>query len=60
MEEKQKEELKAKGNRVLILNIIFFLVLFAGIFLVVYAGFLTSAIVIILAFIVSLLYIYFS
>jgi hypothetical protein len=60
MEERQKEELKAKGNRVLILNIIFFLVLFAGIFLVAYAGFLTAAIIIILAFIVSLLYIYFS
>ncbi|MDO9534286.1 MAG: hypothetical protein Q7J85_02915 [Bacillota bacterium] len=60
MEERQKEEMKAKGNRVLILNIIFFLVLFAGIFLVFYTGFLTTAIIIILAFIVSLIYIYFS
>jgi len=60
MEEKQKEELKARGNKALILNIVFFLVLFAGMFLVVYTGLVTTAVIIFIAFVVSLLYIYFS
>ncbi|RJX29604.1 MAG: hypothetical protein C4554_00265 [Dethiobacter sp.] len=59
MEEEQKKELKARGNKALILNIIFFLVLFAGMFLVVYTGLVTTVIVIFIAFIISLLYIYF-
>lgn len=60
MEEKEKEELKARGHKALILNIIFFLVLFAGIFLVTLTGLLPTAIIISLIFIASLLYIYYS
>lgn len=60
MEEKEKEELKARGHKALILNIIFFLVLFAGIFLVTFTGLLPTAIIISLIFVASLLYIYYS
>lgn len=60
MEEKQKEKLKEKGNKALVLNIIFFLVLFAGIFLVTFTGLVPTVIIISLIFIVSLLYIYYS
>lgn len=60
MEEKQKEELKARGNKALILNIIFFVVLFLGIFMVSYTGLAVTAVVISIVFIASLLYIYYS
>ncbi len=60
MEEKQKEELKARGNKALILNIIFFVVLFLGIFMVSYTGLAVTAVVISVVFIASLLYIYYS
>lgn len=60
MEEKQKEELKARGNKALIWNIIFFLVLFAGMFLVAYTGLVATSIIILIAFVISLFYIYFT
>jgi len=60
MEERQKKELKDRGNRALILNIIFFIILFAGMFLVVYTGLATTAIIILAFFIISLVYIYFT
>ncbi len=60
MQEREKEELKARGSRALILNIIFFLALFAGIFLVTFTGLLFTAVIITLIFVASLLYIYYS
>ncbi len=60
MEEKTKEQLKAKGHRALILNIIFFIVLFAGIFLVTITGLTVTAIIISLVFVASLLYIHYT
>lgn len=60
MEERQKKELKDRGNRALILNIIFFIILFAGMFLVVFTGLTTTAIIILAFFIISLVYIYFT
>ncbi len=58
--EKNKEELKKEGKKALILNIIFFIVLFAGMFLVPLASLKVSIIVISIAFVASLLYIYFT
>ncbi len=60
MEEEKKQELKARGNKALILNIIFFVVLFLGIFMVSFAGLTATAVVISVVFIASLLYIYYS
>ncbi len=60
MEEENKQELKTRGKRALILNIIFFLVLFLGIFMVAYTSLAVTAVVISIAFVASLLYIYYS
>ncbi len=60
MEEKQKEELKSRGHKALILNIIFFVVLFLGIFMVTYTGLAITAVVITIVFVASLAYIYYS
>ncbi len=60
MEEEKKQELKARGNKALILNIVFFVVLFLGIFMVTFTGLAVTAIVISVVFIASLLYIYYS
>lgn len=56
----EKKNLKTKGNKALIINIAFFVILFGGMILVPLSGFLTAAVVIILAFIASLFYIYLS
>ncbi len=60
MEERQKEELKAKGNKALLMNVIFFLVLFVGILLATTTGLVPTVIIITLVFVASLLYIYLS
>ncbi|MEW5784662.1 MAG: hypothetical protein AB1767_06260 [Bacillota bacterium] len=53
-----KQRLKKAGSRALIANIVFFVVLFGGMFLVPLSGIYVAAAVIIIAFIVSMLYIY--
>ncbi len=60
MEERQKEELKAKGNKALLMNIIFFVVLFIGILIFTTTGLVPTVIIISLVFAASLLYIYLS
>ena len=52
------EQLQSDGAKALIMNIVFFVVLFAGILLVPVIGFGFSAIAIGLTFIISMLYIY--
>lgn len=52
------EHLHKEGNKALILNIVFFVVLFAGILVVPVLGFSFSALAIFLAFVFSMLYIY--
>ncbi|MDW7650092.1 MAG: hypothetical protein SCK29_05105 [Bacillota bacterium] len=54
------EQIQHEGNKALIMNIIFFVVLFAGILLVPVMGFMFSAVAIAASFIVSMLYIYLS
>ncbi len=54
----EKEELKGKGKKALIVNIVFFIALFVVILLVPKIGVVPAAAVIILFFIASLLYIY--
>lgn len=54
----QDRELKAKGRRALIINVIFFLILFGAMFLVPLSGIWVAAAVIVIAFIASMLYIY--
>ncbi len=49
---------KLKGKKALIVNIIFFVVLFIGVILVPVSGFTTAAIFIVVVFIASILYIY--
>ncbi len=60
MEEEKKQELKARGHKALILNIIFFVVLFLGIFMVAYTSLAITAVVITIIFAACLLYIYYS
>lgn len=54
------EQQQQDGNKALILNIVFFAVLLAGIVLVPLLGLGFSAVAISLAFVASLLYIYWS
>lgn len=54
----EKQKLKKMGKRALLTNIIFFVVLFGGMFLVPFSGIYVAAAVIALAFVVSMLYIY--
>lgn len=56
----EKKIYKHKGKKAMFLNIIFFVILFLGIFLVPVAGFATTLIIISLAFVLSILSIYFS
>ncbi len=58
--ENEHKDWKGKGHRALIINIIFFIVLLGCIFLIPLTGLATTAIIIIVAFIASVLYIYFS
>jgi hypothetical protein len=57
---KETEELQREGRKALILNILFFAVLLAGVIIVPLLGFKFSAIAIAIAFIVSMAYIYFT
>ncbi|EEG76016.1 hypothetical protein [Dethiobacter alkaliphilus] len=52
------EQLQSDGAKALIMNIVFFVILFAGILLVPVIGFGISAIAIGISFIFSMLYIY--
>lgn len=52
------EQVQQNGNKALILNIVFFVILFAGILIVPVLGFKFSAIAISASFILSMLYIY--
>lgn len=54
------EHLQNEGNKALIMNIVFFVILFAGILLVPVLGFGFSAAAIGISFVVSMLYIYLS
>ncbi|HAP32014.1 MAG TPA: hypothetical protein DCQ14_03030 [Firmicutes bacterium] len=60
MQEQTKKEMKAKGSKALLINVIFFFVLFLGIILYAYTSLTTTVIVISVIFIASLLYIYSS
>jgi cbb3-type cytochrome oxidase subunit 3 len=60
MEEQTKKEMKAKGSKALLINIIFFFILFLGIIMYVYTNLTATVIVISVIFIASLLYIYSS
>ncbi len=57
---KDTEELQREGSKALIMNIIFFAVLLAGVLIVPVLGFKFSAIAIAVAFILSMAYIYFT
>lgn len=57
-EQSEKHRLKQSGKRLLIINIIFFLVLLGGLFLVPFSGLIVAAVVIGAAFVVSIIYIY--
>lgn len=52
------EQIQQDGNKALILNIIFFVVLFAGILVVPVVGLAYSALTISVSFVASMLYIY--
>lgn len=54
----ERQRLKKSGKRLLIINIVFFLVLLGGLFLVPFSGLLVASVVIGLAFIVSMISIY--
>jgi uncharacterized membrane protein len=58
LQTREIEQLQHEGNKALILNILFFVVLFVGVLLVPVLGLTFSAIAIVLAFVFSLLYIY--
>lgn len=58
VQSQELEHLHQEGTKALIMNIVFFVVLFAGILLVPVVGFGISAIAIALTFVVSMLYIY--
>ncbi len=53
-----QQKLKKMGKRALLINIIFFVVLFGGMFLMPISGIYVAAAVIVVAFIASMLYIY--
>ena len=55
--QRERQKLKKMGRRALIINIVFFLILFGGMFLVPYNA-LVAAVVIVVAFVASMLYIY--
>ncbi len=57
-DDQNKEEWKAKGNRAMIINIIFFAVLFMGIILVPLYGLLTASIIVLILFVPAIIYIY--
>ena len=57
-EKSEEKRLKEKGNKALIANIIFFVVLFLVILLTPRLGVVPASVLILLAFIASLLYIY--
>lgn len=56
--EKDMEQLHKEGNKALVINILFFIVLFAGMLAVPFIGLTYSAIAIGIAFVLSMLYIY--
>jgi len=58
-EGKKSKDWKGKGNRALIINIIFFLILFGSIFLIPVTGLTVTIIIVLVAFAASMLYIYF-
>jgi hypothetical protein len=58
MQSQDLEHLHHEGNKALVINIIFFVVLFVGILLVPLVGIGFASIAISLSFIVSMLYIY--
>ena len=60
MEEQKKKELQARGSKALLINVIFFFVLFLGIIVYLYTSLLTTVIIISVIFIAALLYIYLS
>lgn len=52
------EKIQHDGNKALIMNIVFFVILFVGILLVPVLGFGFSAVAIAVSFVLSMLYIY--
>jgi hypothetical protein len=52
------EELGKKANKALVLNIIFFVVLFLGMLSLPFVGFYTSALIVSLIFVLTIVYIY--
>lgn len=56
--ENNMEKLHKEGNKALIINIVFFVILFVGMLAVPFIGLTYSAIAIVIAFILSMLYIY--
>ncbi len=57
-QQQEQQEWKSKGNRALVINIIFFIILFGSIFLIPVTGFEVAIGVIAIAFVASILYIY--
>lgn len=60
MEEQKKKELKAKGSKALIVNVIFFFILFLGIIVATYANLAVTLAIVSVIFVGSILYIYYS
>ncbi len=58
--ESQTSKWKKKGNRALLVNIIFFFVLLGSIFLIALASFEITLAVILVVFVICIVYIYFS
>ncbi len=56
--QEEKQNLKKMSKRVWLINIIFFAILFGGMFLVPISGIYVAAAVILVAFVASMLYIY--
>lgn len=56
--QEEQKAWKSKGKKAMLVNIVFFLVLFIGIILVPLSGFAVAAVFIVLVFIASILYIY--
>lgn len=52
------QKLSQSGKRILIINIIFFVILFAGLFLVPFSGLAITIIVVVAGFVASILYTY--
>ncbi len=57
--EKEQKDWKSKGNRALIINIIFFILLIGCIFLIPVTSFEVTVVVMFVVFIACILYIYF-